>query len=410
MRRSGATWGTVQIIVEKQSITTEDLEIIIRWYGWRATCGNSGDIYRKYIDKRILHCIDPTNILMGMGQSEKADLSEENMAKHLRPDPLDEVPVESVSIHSIRHKLPNYLFEQVCNHANMDPDQVYGKMATYCVDEWVAAKAKQLDLHNKFQTSDENLVAIYRLWIHFERRKRVSLLKELTCFVGDQANAEKEIVATTPQPIALPTANLMQLSNALPNVNNQYMLAMILNSVNTLTQAVQAQQSKDTGNASNTFEGPPKTTQMKIEKVLQSELPLPTNSAGQPIEETLFWSSVPQLTKKENKNPIITRRRLSESDWQVVKAITAKEMFEQNPKLLGKIRDTIEYGLALEWLASFEGSEGFSSKLRPSFMDFPDCCYISDHLARIGNCIARYVGAFRVVLEIWKMCKIITIH
>jgi len=46
------------------------------------------------------------------------------------------------------------------------------------------------------------------------------------------------------------------------------------------------------------------------------------------LRRPYFNTSLPQKAKPEEKNPIITKRRISEKDWQLVKANTAKEMFE----------------------------------------------------------------------------------
>ncbi|EFC35499.1 predicted protein, partial [Naegleria gruberi] len=46
MRRSGATWAAVQIMIQHQSLKVDEFELIIRWYGWKLTPGNN--VYRRY--------------------------------------------------------------------------------------------------------------------------------------------------------------------------------------------------------------------------------------------------------------------------------------------------------------------------------------------------------------------------
>lgn len=102
------------------------------------------------------------------------------------------------------------------------------------------------------------------------------------------------------------------------------------------------------------IESPAKTTQMKMEKILKSELPLPTNNEGQPFEEALFQHFTPSKSQTRRKEPNHYKKENIREGLAIGQGKYSKGNVWSVPDLLVKVTSCLEYGLALE-LSSLEG-------------------------------------------------------
>ncbi|KAG2392233.1 hypothetical protein C9374_012485 [Naegleria lovaniensis] len=434
-RRSGATWSVGNSIIEKGSITQNDLEVIIRYYGWKFAASN--EIARKYMDKRLLEFFDGAIQFMGLQSNRK--WTEEDLERKFRKTPSDE---PGYNYHSIRLAMPDYFKEEIAKFHQIQYNELMGENIAKAIDRWTFAKLQQLQVATSIDVK-VNLVTLYRLFLHFNRIKILDQLKSLTCFHGDVSHAEmamevtgddstkmkppqltSEVVKGTPQltsevAVVTPPQLTSEVTNdtAPPSACEENRTPKDMTSLLELLQSIAQESSSNTTRVSDA----PKESNIntpsglsfnllnhkKEERLLNSELPLPKNKHGQHVSAQLFWTSLkpgPKMKKpvrKENK------RRMNEKNWEKIIpriAMDAATLLNKYPQLVDQIKATKEYGLALDWLSEFE-SYGTCQRLESRLSTFPNCGYIEQFIVSV---IELTNASFKIITEIWIREEIIS--